>query len=223
MDKLPVASDSDTLVRSDRRRRLRCIRTSAPASTTAGRSAFRTPPSPATSTRCACASSTRTSRTSGPYPIPSTGSDRGRPRLERRPPRDHRRHDPLQALRAVRALPAVGRPRLDGRVGRDLEPALEQAAPRHLDLGRRGRPADPAGPGPLRRGEDAARSTTRCASRSRRRATRSSIPRGTTPRRLDRPEPAGDGPALPPEDELRHLALPAPGADRAPGAQDATA
>ena len=41
---------------------------------------------------------------------------------------------------------------LGGRLGRDLQPALEPPAPARLDERRRGRPADPPGPGALRRG-----------------------------------------------------------------------
>ena len=62
-------------------------------------------------------------------------------------------------------------------------PALEPAAARGLDVGRRGRAADPARPRALRRGAARRRSTTRCASPSRARATRSSTPRATSPRR----------------------------------------
>ena len=41
---------------------------------------------------------------------------------------------------------------LDGRFGRHLEPQLERAAPGRVDVGRRRRPADPAGARALRRG-----------------------------------------------------------------------
>ena len=76
------------------------------------------------------------------------GRERGR-----RPPRDRRRPLALPALRAVRRLPARRRRALERRLGRDLEPALEPAAPARLDLGGRRRPADPARAGPLRRGQ----------------------------------------------------------------------
>ena len=72
----------------------------------------------------------------------------------------------LQALRAVRA-PGRARHRLGRRLGRGLRPALERAAPRRLDLGRRRRPADLPRPRPLRRGRGRRHPTTRSASPSR--------------------------------------------------------
>ena len=56
------------------------------------------------------------------------------------------------ACRLYELFAAPSRRRLDGRLGRDLEPALERAPPRRLDQRRRGRPADPARARPLRRG-----------------------------------------------------------------------
>ena len=70
-------------------------------------------------------------------PDPGRRQDRGRRRLGRRPPRPDRRPRCVQALRALRAAP--GRRPLDGRIGRDLEPALEPRPPRRLDVGRRRR------------------------------------------------------------------------------------
>ena len=154
----------------------------------------------------------------GPYPIPRGRPDRGRARLRRRPPRDRRGPRALPAVRAVRRLPGGRRRALAGRVGRRLEPALEQAAARGLDLGGRGRAADPARPGALLRGQ--AR-----ADRPRPARDRAGDPRRVhlpgAPRRLglERPRPAGDGPALPPQGGLRHRRLPAPGARDPAGAQ----
>ncbi len=59
--------------------------------------------------------------------------------------------DALPALRALRARPRRRR-RLARRLGRDLGPPLEPAAPRGLDVRRRGRAADPPRPRALRRG-----------------------------------------------------------------------
>ena len=92
----------------------------------------------------------------GPYPVPRERADRGRPQLGRRSPRDRGRPRRLQALRALRGLPAERRQVVEGRLGRDLEPEVEQAAAEGMDLGGRRRPADPAGAralrGPARRG-----------------------------------------------------------------------
>ena len=100
----------------------------------------------------------------GPYPLPRGRPDRGRLRLERRSARDRRRPRLVHGLRAVRRLSARRRQALDGRLGRDLQPALRPPAAGRLDLGRRRRAADPARARPLRRGRRRRRSTTRCAS-----------------------------------------------------------
>ena len=70
-------------------------------------------------------------------------------RDRRRPARAHPRprHLPLYELYA---LHRQGR-RLGGRLGRDLDPALERTPPGRLDVRRRGRPADPPRPRPLGR------------------------------------------------------------------------
>ena len=94
------------------------------------------------------------------------------PHADRRP-----RHVP--ALRAVRALRGDGGA-LAGRLGRDLGPALEPAAPGRLDVRRRRGAADPAGPRALRRGRARARSSMRCASPSSARGGPTSTRRGTT-------------------------------------------
>ena len=93
----------------------------------------------------------------GPYPIPKTVHIEGGARVERRPARDPRSTRRLQALRAVRALSEEGR-RLEGRLGRDLEPALERAAPGRLDV--RGRGGLPIFPG-LARYDEVARGVDR--------------------------------------------------------------
>ena len=95
----------------------------------------------------------------GPYPIPrnvkieggrSSTGDRHALIVDRSSCRLYE----LYALYPKRA-------RLACRLGRDLEPALEQAPPGGLDFGGRGRPAHPPRPGPLRRGQ--ARSDRPCA------------------------------------------------------------
>jgi len=72
-------------------------------------------------------------------------TDPGQPaaRIRQRPPHPAARQQHLHALRNLRCQP--GRQQLVWRLGRDLEPGLERPAPGRLDLGRRGRAADPAG------------------------------------------------------------------------------
>ena len=88
------------------------------------------------------------------YPLPANVADRGRRERRRRPPRARRRQGPLPAVRALRRPPARRRRTLARRLGRDLRPAVQQAAPRRLDVRRRRRPADPPRPGALRRGRE---------------------------------------------------------------------
>ena len=177
VDALPVHPRSDAIVRSIGARRRPSIPTSAPAATRAARSASRTRSSRATPSARRCASSTPTSPTAGPYPIPRQpriegGGDRHMLMVQRGTCR-------LFELFAA----AAARRRLARRQRRDLQPALEQAAPARLDERRRRRPADLPRPRPLRRGRARARSATRCASRSRARGARSSSPRATSRRR----------------------------------------
>ena len=95
------------------------------------------------------------------YPIPRGVHIEGG-RDGRRPPRAAARPRPLPAVRAVRA--AQGRPGAWTRgLGRDVEPAHDEAAAGGLDARRRRRAADPAAARPLRRGPARAGSTTRCA------------------------------------------------------------
>ena len=125
----------------------------------------------------------------GRYPIPPRRADRGRARLRRRPPRDRGGPLALPALRAVRAPTRCdGGGALARRLGRDLEPALEPAAPARLDLRRRRRAADPARARALRRGAAAAASTTPCASPRRARGGRSSTRRATSRPTLTDPD-----------------------------------
>ena len=86
----------------------------------------------------------------GPVPLQRQHADRGRSGLHGRPPRHHGQPGHLHPLRALRR--AVQRVGLDRRFGRDLEPQLERPAPGRMDVGGRGRPADPPGPRALRRG-----------------------------------------------------------------------
>ena len=82
----------------------------------------------------------------GPVPHPAERpGGRGQ-----RPPRPHRPAGHVPAVRAVRR-PADGSG-LGGRLRGSLRPALQRPAAGRLDLGRRRRAADPARPGPLRRG-----------------------------------------------------------------------
>ena len=131
---------------------------------------------PPTCTRTSCRARRRPDHGRAPGPAP--GADplhrlrrRERPRPVPVPPRTGRgRVGPPRGRRAARDVPpvrALRRPPLGRRVGRGqrghLEPALGPPAPRGLDLRRRGRPADPAGPGARRRGAGRDRSATRCA------------------------------------------------------------
>ena len=87
----------------------------------------------------------RRSRPWPPYPVPADRPGGGRPRCRRRPPRPAGRPDGVPALRAVRRPTpntATGR----GGPGRGRSTTCgATSAPRRLDLGRRRRPADPAG------------------------------------------------------------------------------
>ena len=114
----------------------------------------------------------------------------------------------------------AGRRRVARRLRRGLRPALERAAARRLDLGRRRRPADPARPRPLRRG------------RRRRDRPRDPLHRTRTPKRLrlagpppgrqpsTDAEPAADGPVVPPQGRLRRAGLSAEAPGHPPGHED---
>ena len=116
----------------------------------------------------------------GPYPIPANAPIEGGPNVDRRPARHRDRHGSVEALRDVRCASAERRHELARRLRRDVEPELERAASRWLDVGRRRRTADLPWPRALRRsGHRRARSTTRCASRARRRGRHTSRPRAT--------------------------------------------
>ena len=139
VDTLPVAANSAAIIALDRRStgtarrlRLRPLGRRADRDPVRRRRARRTPKRASASTTPTSPTTARTRSRERPRSR-AAASDGDRHALHRRP-----RH--LPALRAVRAAPA-GR-RLDGRLGRDLEPALERAAARGLDVGRRRRAAD---------------------------------------------------------------------------------
>ena len=117
----------------------------------------------------------------GAVPDPGRCADRGRARAceRRRPPRADRRSRLVQALRALRAAPpGLG---LGGGLGRDLEPALERPAACDVDVRRRGRAADPPGPRALgRRRIDRAHRSRAALHGASGRAARTSIRRVTT-------------------------------------------
>ena len=120
----------------------RCIPTSARSSATGF---------PTTSSRASDAQAARLVRLRRrvrPRRLPAAGASA--PGRRRRRARPGRRQGHLPPLRAVCGAPE--RRQLEGRFGRHLEPALQPPAPRRLDVRRRGGPADPAGPGALRRG-----------------------------------------------------------------------
>ena len=118
----------------------------------------------------------------GPYPIPP------RAPIEGGRGADGDRHvlvvdrSRCRLYELFAAHPLDGGARWHAGSGRDLQPALEPAAPARVDVRGRRRPADPARPGAIRRGARAAASTTRCASRPRARGARSSTRRATSPR-----------------------------------------
>ena len=115
----------------------------------------------------------------GPYPIPRGVKIEGGPNADGDRHALLARQGQLQALRALRALPE-GRRRLARRLGRDLRPAHEQAAPGRLDVGGRGRAARSSRASPATTRSSAAGSTTRSASRSRARGARTSTPPATS-------------------------------------------
>ena len=145
-----------TSQRSASRRRSRP--TSAPGSGTAARSA-----SPTRSSAAAHAEGLRRLRLRRrerrrALPDPRERPDRRWRAERRRSPRAPRRQGLVHALRAVRRVPAR-RWLVACGLGRDLEPEVERAPPRRVDLRRRGRAPDPAWARPLRRGRRLARST----------------------------------------------------------------
>ena len=155
-------------------------------------------------------------------PDPAQRADRGRAVGRRRPPRDRGRPRPLPAVRAVRRLPAPRRAVVARRLGRDLVNLRSNAL----------RPegwtsADAAGlpilPG-LARYEEVRRGRIDHALRFTVSRTRRAYvyPARHFASEPDRPRPAGDGPAAAAQGVVRHLALPAPGADRAARAPGAT-
>ena len=95
---------------------------------------------------------------------------------------------------------------------RDLRPALQPAAPAGLDERRRGRPADPARPRPLRRGQGGRDQARAALHRRSAPATRSSSRPAT--RLADGPDPARDGPAVPAKPSVEDRRPSEAGADR---------
>ena len=154
-----------------------------------------------------------------PLPAAAQRPDRGRAALQRRPPRDRRQQGHVHRLRAVRRLSAQRRRAMEGGLGRDLQPALGQAAARGLDVGRRRRacPSWPAWPATARRRR--ARSATPCAS-PRRAPSRHYV----YPARHEAGSCGNDAPPMGLRVRLKasveHLPPPPPGPDRRPGAQD---
>ncbi len=145
VDKLPVAPRLGGADRARSAPSSACTPTSARASGTARASA--SPTSSCTARRRRSRASASTTRTRA-----TRGRTRSRPSvpIEGQPAHvdDGDRHALIVdrdtcKLYELYALQRKGC-RLDGRLGRDLEPPLERAAPGGLDVGRRGRPADPA-------------------------------------------------------------------------------
>ena len=178
VDRLPVAPGLGRDRRLDRPGRPACTPTSAPAATRAGRSGSRTTWSPAHAAHDACASATRTS------PTASATRSRAAVHIEGGRDADGDRHALLrrpQRLPALRAVRPPGPPgRVERRLGRDVEPALDAGPPGRLDLRRRGRPADPAAARPPRRGQARADRPRAARDGRRRRGAPSSTRRGTS-------------------------------------------
>jgi hypothetical protein len=117
----------------------------------ARRSASRTCTSARARPRCRCASTT-TTRATRAVSDPAQRADRRRRVQHRRPPRARGRRLGVQALRALRRLPA-GRRRVLGRAARAPSSiCVERPPPGRLDVGRRRGAPDLPGPRPLRRG-----------------------------------------------------------------------
>ena len=138
-----------------RERRVRPSRstpTSAPACTTAVRSASRSRRFPAPSRRSRSRSTTTTRAIPGPYPIPRERADRGWAASS-----SGDRHvlvvdrDRCRLYEMYSVVPAERRGELDRRVGRGVGPHVERVPSGQVDVGRRGRSADPPGSRPLRR------------------------------------------------------------------------
>ena len=136
----------------------------------------------------------------GPYPVPLDRARRGR----RRPPRPRRAAGDVQALRALPRR--AQRRRMERRLGGRVGPAVEQDASRRLDVRRRGRAPDPAGP--RAPGRDRVRRDPSCAA-FHRSGHAGRLRRSRAPSRIGRHrrEAPADGPASAAEGVLRHLAL----------------
>ena len=208
-----------TLIAQHRARATRCTPTSARASMTASRSASRTRSSSTRTRRVPVELRVRRRVRPRPVPDPAQRPDRGRPRLERRPPRDRRRP------RHVHATTSCSPPTRStaARAGRAGSGAIFNLRSNHL------RPAgwtsaDAAGlpilPG-LARYDEVARRRDRPRAALHRAVHRAALRLPGPPRGVDvpRPEPAADGPARPAEGERQHLAASPPGAGRRAGAQ----
>ena len=101
--------------------------------------------------RSRCTFDVRRARATGSrYPLGARHQDRGRPRLRRRPARDRRA---TGTCRLYETWATRGRRRPLARRLRRAWSLSATAAPRRLDLGGRGRPADPARAAALERGK----------------------------------------------------------------------
>ena len=201
VDTLPVAADSKTIVALDRRERApaRGLRLGA-----LGRQPDRHPGHRRRRARRRARrspSTTRTRATPGPYPIPANVKIEGGGDAPRHP---RRRATPASSTSSTRsrAPPSGGWHAGSGAI---WSLALEPAATRRLDVGRRGRAADPPRPRALRRGRsrpDRPRAPVhRLAHAARVRLA------GAALRELaDERVAAADGAARAAEGELRHLA-----------------
>ena len=158
----------------------------------------------------------------GAVPDPGERADRGRTRHAN----DGDRHALIVdrdscKLYELYALQRTGS-RLGGRLGRDLEPPLERAAAGDVDVGRRGRPADPARARALGRRRLDRRDQPRAALHRRAHAQRVRLPGAPLGDELDRSVAAADGAARAAEGERQHLEAAAAGAHRRAGDEDAT-
>ena len=215
VDGLPVASDSDRLVRSIGLDRPDAPRLRLRAATRVARSASRTRPCRAASDRCACRSTTRTSPTAAATRSRAARRSRAGRNAGRRPPRDRGGPRPLPPVRAVRRLsawPAAARWRAgSGAVWSLRSNRLRPRGWTSADAA--GLPILP-GPRPLRGGAPR-RDRPRAALHRAAHAARLRVPGAPLRLELRRPGPAADGAARAAARELRHVGLPAPGARRA--------
>jgi hypothetical protein len=154
----------------------------------------------------------------GALPDPAQRPGRGRPERRRRPPCPCPPEGHLHALRDVGRPPECRR-LVERRVGRRLRPALEPAATKRLDLGRRRRPIGLRRPDPLRRDPEGIHQP-RDPLHGTRDPGRLHPPGDPLRLGLDQPRPAANGAAAAARGELPDHRLSPHRQDHSPGDED---